>query len=54
MANFVAPKGHRPLSRCLDRCDRVMQDEVGDSIRGQCVKRHNANYVRYALFGGNV
>ena len=29
-------KGHlnRPLSRRLDRCDRVIQDEVGDSIRG--------------------
>ena len=25
---------HRPLSRRLDRCDRVIQDEVGDSIRG--------------------
>ena len=25
---------YRPLSRRLDRCDRVIQDEVGDSIRG--------------------
>ena len=26
--------GHRPLSRRLDRCDRVIQDEVGDSNGG--------------------
>ena len=26
---------NRPLSRRLDRCDRVIQDEVGDSIRGK-------------------
>ena len=26
--------GNMPLSRRLDRCDRVIQDEVGDSIRG--------------------
>ena len=25
---------HRPLSRRLDRCDRVIQDEVGDSMYG--------------------
>ena len=25
---------HRPLSRRLDRCDRVIQDEVGDSNGG--------------------
>ena len=30
---------YRPLSRRLDRCDRVIQDEVGDSIRG------NVKYV---------
>ena len=31
----VSPIGYnRPLSRRLDRCDRVIQDEVGDSIRG--------------------
>ena len=27
-------KGYRPLSRRLDRCDRVIQDEVGDSNGG--------------------
>ena len=26
--------GHMPLSRRLDRCDRVIQDEVGDSNGG--------------------
>ena len=26
---------HRPLSRRLDRCDRVIQDEVGDSNGGR-------------------
>ena len=32
---FPREVGHyRPLSRRLDRCDRVIQDEVGDSIRG--------------------
>ena len=36
----------RPLSRRLDRCDRVIQDEFGDSIGG--AMRHNENYVRYA------
>ena len=25
---------YRPLSRRLDRCDRVIQDEVGDSNGG--------------------
>ena len=30
----VAIKGYRPLSRRLDRCDRVIQDEVGDSNVG--------------------
>ena len=29
-----AIKAYRPLSRRLDRCDRVIQDEVGDSIGG--------------------
>ena len=28
---------HRPLSRRLDRCDRVIQDEVGDSNGGNVV-----------------
>ena len=27
-------KASRPLSRRLDRCDRVIQDEVGDSNGG--------------------
>ena len=30
---FLEPY-HRPLSRRLDRCDRVIQDEVGDSNGG--------------------
>ena len=31
---FLLNLHHRPLSRRLDRCDRVIQDEVGDSNGG--------------------
>ena len=34
---------HRPFSRRLDRCDRVIQNESGDSNGG-------SNYVRYTKF----
>ena len=46
---------HRPLSRRLDRCDRVIQQESGDPNGGNmcsfsgatCTSRvrHNADYV---------
>ena len=39
---------YRHLSRRLDHCDRVIQDESGDSNGVLCVIRHNAIYVRYA------
>ena len=47
--------GHRPLSRRLDRCDRVIHNESGDPNGGNmcsfsgatCTSRvrHNADYV---------
>ena len=44
--------GNRPLSRRLDRCDRVIQKESGDPNAAICVRfsrvRHNAHYVPYA------
>ena len=49
---------HRPLSRRLDRCDRVIHNESGDPNGGNmcsfpgatCTSRvrHNADYVPYA------
>ena len=49
---------HRPLSRRLDRCDRVIQKESGDPNGGNMCSfsgatgtsrvRHNARYVPYA------
>ena len=52
---------HRPLSRRLDRCDRVIQKESGDPNGGNMCSfsgatgtsrtsrvRHNAHYVPYA------
>ena len=49
---------HRPLSRRLDRCDRVIHNESGDPNGGSmcsfsgatCTSRvrHNADYVPYA------
>ena len=49
---------HRPLSRRLDRCDRVIHNESGDQNGGNmcsfsgamCTSpvRHNADYVPYA------
>ena len=49
---------HRPLSRRLDRCDRVIQKESGDpnggnmcsfsGATGTSLVRHNARYVPYA------
>ena len=50
--------GYRPLSRRLDRCDRVIQKESGDPNGGNMCSfsgatgtsrvRHNARYVPYA------
>ena len=50
--------GNRPLSRRLDRCDRVIHNESGDPNGGNmcsfsvatCTSRvrHNADYVPYA------
>ena len=50
--------GHRPLSRRLDRCDRVIHNESGDPNGGNmcslsgatCTSRvrHNEDYVPYA------
>ena len=50
--------GHRPVSRRLDRCDRVIQKESGDpnganmcsvsGATGTSRVRHNAHYVPYA------
>ena len=31
---YAIKECHRPLSRRLDRCERVIQDESGDSNRG--------------------
>ena len=49
---------YRPLSRNLDRCDRVIHNESGDPNGGNmfsfsgatCTSRvrHNADYVPYA------
>ena len=49
---------NRPLSRRLDRCDRVIQKESGDPNGGNMCSfsratgtsrvRHNAHYVPYA------
>ena len=51
---------HRPSSRRLDRCDRVIQKESGDPNGGNMCSfsratgtsrvRHNARYVPYAHF----
>ena len=51
-------KVYRPLSRRLDRCDRVVHNESGDPNGGNmysfsgatCTSRvrHNADYVPYA------
>ena len=53
-----AIKAYRPLSRRLDRCDRVIHNESGDPNGGNmcsfsgatCTSRvrHNADYVPYA------
>ena len=53
-----AASRHRPLSRRLDRCDRVIHNESGDPNGGNmcsfsgatCTSRvrHNADYVPYA------
>ena len=50
--------GYRPLSRRLDRCDRVIQKESGDQNGGNMYSfsgatgtsrvRHNAHYAPYA------
>ena len=52
---------YRPLSRRLDRCDRVIQKESGDPNGGNMCSfsgatgtsrvRHNARYVPYAQIG---
>ena len=52
---------HRPLSRRLDRCDRVIHNESGDPNGGNMCSfsgatytsrvRHNADYVPYAKIG---
>ena len=34
MINHVSIMHYRPLSRRLDRCDRVIQEESGDSVGG--------------------
>ena len=49
---------YRPLSRRLDRCDRVIHNESGDPNGGNMCSfsgatgtsrvRHNADYVPYA------
>ena len=45
---------HRPLSRRLDRCNHMIQNESRDSNGGNCIcfqrrrVRHNANFVPYA------
>ena len=49
---------YRPLSRRLDRCDRIIQKESGDpnggnmcsfsGATGKSRVRHNAHYVPYA------
>ena len=58
--SVVRPPGtrNRPLSRRLDRCDRVIHNESGDPNGGNmcsfsgatCTSRvrHNADYVPYA------
>ena len=48
----TAKHDYRPLSRRLDRCDRVIQKESGDPNGGNMCSfsrvRHNAHYVPYA------
>ena len=54
----LAINAYRPLSRRLDRCDRVIQKESGDPNGGNMCSfsgatgtsrvRHNADYVPYA------
>ena len=56
--------GYRPLSRRLDRCDRVIHNESGDPNGGNmcsfsgatCTSRvrHNADYVPYAKIRFNL
>ena len=57
--DIVVPSSdHRPLSRRLDRCDRVIHNESGDPNGGNMCSfsgatytsrvRHNADYVPYA------
>ena len=56
--DFVDCLDNRPLSRRLDRCDRVIQKESGDPNGGNMCSfsratgtsrvRHNAHYVPYA------
>ena len=58
--NIYIFKKYRPLSRRLDRCDRVIQKESGDPNGGNMCSfsratgtsrvRHNARYVPYAHF----
>ena len=55
MRNQAAKPHYRPLSRRLDRCDRVIQKESGDPNGGNMCSfswatdmsrvRHNADYV---------
>ena len=56
--DILATRDNRPLSRRLDRCDRVIHNESGDPNGGNmcslsgatCTSRvrHNADYVPYA------
>ena len=58
MVTFLKNDRYRPLSRHLDRCDRVIQNESNDPNGGNmcsfsgatCTSRvrHNASYVPYA------
>ena len=41
---------NRPLSRSLDRCDRMITNESRDPNGGNVYYDHNANYVPYAQF----
>ena len=58
LVGLYSSRRYRPLSRRLDRCDRVIQKESGDPNGGNMCSfsgatgtprvRHNAHYVPYA------